>query len=496
MARIIDLATLAKTSIDNNDFFVVSNTAGSTSKKVNAASMFPSLVTAGSTSENLWSSISNKNQLNFKGIKSGDTGLLTVATVSDNIVLTALEAGIDLSLCNNTTSQFMEGVDFTKIITGTNNVVNGGTGLATISKGAVLYASAVDTMLGTAAMSTNGQLLIGNATTGVPTVATLTAGTNMTVTNGAGTITLAASLGTMAANLDMGTSTTYNIDLTNGAGYLSGDGTDEGVTVDNSGKVFMGVDANKAFNNALTLDNGISFVTNAPTIQPVATTSSTAGLAVSLKGGDSAGAAAGGINITGGTASGSGAGGTITLTAGRDTSGSADGDILLRTYTGSSATNALTVSSEGQDVTVNTGNLIMESKGIFIRNASAPDVVKHQIDPDVADDGTTEILAADIKGGIITCTPSADRSKATDTASNIISGLGLTTNNDSWDFSFINLATDGTSFVTITAGTAVTLVGCMVVSAQDLAEDAFTSGVGRFRVRRVSGSAVTIYRIG
>mgnify|MGYP003139376149 CR=1 FL=1 len=51
MARIIDLATLAKTSIDNNDFFVVSNTAGSTSKKVNAAGLFPSLVTAGTGAE-------------------------------------------------------------------------------------------------------------------------------------------------------------------------------------------------------------------------------------------------------------------------------------------------------------------------------------------------------------------------------------------------------------------------------------------------------------
>ena len=59
-----------------------------------------------------------------------------------------------------------------------------------------------------------------------------------------------------------------------------------------------------------------------------------------------------------------------------------------------------------------------------------------------------------------------------------------------------SLATDGTSHVTLTAGTGITLVGCMVISAQDLVEDAFTSGVARFRVRRVSSSAVTLYRIG
>ena len=496
MAKIIDLATLAKTSIDNNDFFVISNTATTNSRKVNVAGLFPSLVTLGTGSESLWSSITNKNQLNFKGIKSGDTDLLTVSTVSDNIVLTPLEAGIDLSLCNNTSSQFMSGVDFTKVVTGTNNVVNGGTGLSTISKGAVLYASLDDTIAGTAAMSTNGQLLIGNASTGIPTLATLTGGTNVTITNTAGAISIAASLGTMAANLDMGPSTTYNIDLTNGAGYLSGDGTDEGVTVDNDGKVFMGVDANKAFNNALTLDNGISFVTNAPTIQPVATTSTTAGLALSLKAGDSANAAAGQVNVTAGTASGSGQGGHVYVTAGRDTSGSSDGEIYMRTYTGSNETNAIIVRSEGQDVEIVTGNLIMSTKGIYMRSASAPDVIKYQGAEAETDDGTAVVTATNIKTGIVVCTPTADRSKATDTASNLISGLGLAVNGDSWDFSFINLATDGTSFVTITAGSGVTLTGSMIVSAQYAAEDAFTSGVGRFRVRRTSGSAVTVYRIG
>ena len=72
----------------------------------------------------------------------------------------------------------------------------------------------------------------------------------------------------------------------------------------------------------------------------------------------------------------------------------------------------------------------------------------------------------------------------------------LTANGDSFDFSVINLATDGTSFITLTAGSNVTLVGNMIVSAQDVAEDAFTSGVGRFRIRRTSPTAVTMYRIG
>ena len=111
------------------------------------------------------------------------------------------------------------------------------------------------------------------------------------------------------------------------------------------------------------------------------------------------------------------------------------------------------------------------------------------------DNGTTAISAANVLTGIIQCTPDADRSKATDSASNFITTLELTDDNDSFDFSLINLATDGTSHITITAGASVSLVGCMVVSAQDLAEDAFTSGVGMFRIRRTGSSACTMFRI-
>tara|TARA_R110002050_G_scaffold114600_5_gene230231 strand:+ start:1268 stop:2689 length:1422 start_codon:yes stop_codon:yes gene_type:complete len=363
MARIIDLVTLAKTSIDSNDFFVISNTAGTTSKKLNASGIFPSLVTLGTGSENLWASITNKNQLNFKGIKSGDTSLLTVTTVSDNIVLTALEAGIDLSLCNNAKSAFLSGMDFKSTISGQCPVTNGGTGLSTIAKGAVLYASAADTIAATAAMSTHGQLLIGNATTGVPTLNTLTGGTNITVTNTAGSISIAASLSTMASDLDMAN---YDIDL--GTGWLSGNGTHEGININTDGKVFIGEDTpTAAFVSALNIKGSIEFTnTDAPTIKPTASTSSSVGQPLTLASGSSASGAAGNLNLTAGTASGNAAGGDIILTAGRDTSGSADGDIQLKTYTAGTATAGLTVAAEGQDVTVNTGNLIITgaAKGI------------------------------------------------------------------------------------------------------------------------------------
>ena len=371
MAEITDLVTLSKNSTDSNDYFLISNSVTKVAKKIGVETLYPSLSTTGTGGEDIWISATNKNQLNFKGIKSGDTGLLTVGTTSNNIVLTALEAGIDLSLCNNATSEFLTSVDFSQTITGENLVVNGGTGLSTIAKGAMLYASATDTLAATTAMSTNGQLLIGNATNGYPSVATLTGGTNVTITNTAGAISIAASLSTMSANLDMGPSTTYNIDLTNGAGWLSGDGTDEGLTVDSDGKVFIGQSTPTAvFSESLTVKGNLRF-TEAATVKPTATTSSSAGVDLTIEGGSSASGAAGDLELKGGTASGNAAGGSVNIVAGRDTSGSSDGEIKLSTYTGGTPTAGLSIAPEGQNVTVDTGNLVITAaaKGIIHTNS-------------------------------------------------------------------------------------------------------------------------------
>ena len=491
MAKVTDLRTLAKTSVTDSDYFLVSNSSTGASQKLTVSSMFPAVSTAGTSSETLYTSatLTNKNQIVFKGIKSGDTGLLTVATTSNNIVLTALEAGIDLSLCNNTTAGFLSSVDFTGTVTGENGVTNGGTGLSTIAKGAMLYADATDSIKATAAMSTNGQLLIGNATTGIPTLATLTAGTNVTITNTAGAISIAASLSTMAGILDMANN---NIDL--GTAYLSADGsTSQGIRV-TAANSFLGASGNYFNSEVLNVGGSIAF-NAAASIKPNATTSSTTGSSLTIEAGGSADGASGSLNLTAGTASGSGQGGSVIVTSGKSASGT-DGDIQLKTYTGGTATAALTIAAEGQDVTVNTGDVIMSTGNVYMRNASNPDVIKYQGTQATTDDGTTVVSADNILTGIITCTPTGDRSKATDTAANLVSGLSLNVNNDSFDFSLINLATSGGHNVTLTGGTGVTLVGNMVIFCQDAADDAVSVGVGRFRVRRTGSSAVTIYRIG
>lgn len=152
---------------------------------------------------------------------------------------------------------------------------------------------------------------------------------------------------------------------------------------------------------------------------------------------------------------------------------------------GSGSTTAITLGNATSEVTV-ADNLKVDGLISVKQSGEA-----------TTDDGTTAVSAANIQRRIVKCTPTADRSKAFDSAANLISTLALDANSDSFDFSLINLATDGTSFITLTAPSIkVTLVGSMIVSAQDSAEDAFTSGVGMFRVRRTAADEVTIYRIG
>jgi hypothetical protein len=78
--------------------------------------------------------------------------------------------------------------------TGTLAVDSGGTGATTLTDKAVLISqdSGTDTV-GTVAITSSGQLIIGGSSG--PAAATLTAGTNVTITNGDGSISIAASGG-------------------------------------------------------------------------------------------------------------------------------------------------------------------------------------------------------------------------------------------------------------------------------------------------------------
>ena len=409
---ISSLTLIAKTSIGATHYLPLADGTAANYKLL-IQDLFPAMNTLGTSSESLFVSVTNKNTLNFKGIRSLDS-LLTVTTASNNITLQVNPANIDLSLCNNATSAFVSGpISLTSGITGTLPVANGGTGLTTLTSNSLFVGNGTSalTALGVA---TNGQIPIGR--TGLsPVLATLTAGTNVTVTNGSGAITIAASLTTLTANLN---GAGYNI---YGLGWLSGDAQNEGIAINSTGKVFVGSSTPTAFytydlnvNNSIALNGSVTqYISMASSATPgwlivkgsdgvgtniaggllsiIAGNSTGTALAgaivvsggeavstgtggsAGLQGGTSVNGAAGGVSIIGGQASGSGAGGDISIIPGTSTSGT-DGIVIqsasstTRAFTNfagtSGAASANSLSSSTASAGAKTGAIKVQINGV------------------------------------------------------------------------------------------------------------------------------------
>jgi len=501
MAEITSLSSLAKTSVATTDFLLVANSTTKAAKKFQLSSLFPSVSTGGSGSEALYTSatLTNKNQIVFKGLKSADAKV-TVTTATDNLIITLVEAQIDLNACDNSSAGFLKNIDFdTVTMTNELGVVNGGTGLSSIAKGALLYASATDTISATAAMSTNGQLLIGNTTNGYPSVATLTAGSNVTITNGAGSITIAATLATLAANLD---TDSYNIDLN--TNYISDDGSDRGIYVHTNGKTILNdsgstlttseavAQLNFQGNNAEAIRIGNPGASQSTYfIRAIDGTSGSAGSRLYIYSGSGEGNGAGGsVALNAGDGAGSGAGGDALIYGGDSASGT-PGDVGLYTYNSSGTSGVgLLVAGDTRDTSVY-ANLFVVNNPVYARGGFR----NKQAAVPVLADNTDALTTAQVLTGVLKITPTADRTKATPTATNLVTDLSLTSDNDSFDFTIVNLATDGTSDLTLSAGVGVTIIGSPIVKSRDDADDAGYSGSGLFRIRRSSSSTIDLIRI-
>ncbi len=273
-----------------------------------------------------------------------------------NILLAWDPSNYELSNFANTSTGFLTSVNLASNVTGTLPVANGGTGLTAIAKGKVLYASATNTIDATA-VPTNGQVLIGNATTGVPAFATITGGTNVTVTNGAGSISIASSIGTIGENVDFAG---YNIGMADG--WISNDLGNEGLKLNNSGQVFVGTASPTSyFTSTLNIDSTVSLgsslgnqamsITGKP-----CTSGSTPSLSLLGSTASGTGNKGGDILLIPGAGDTNGDGGILYLNGGTKAGSGTNGAVKLRT----GATDALTVDAN-QDVTVNAGSLIVTS---------------------------------------------------------------------------------------------------------------------------------------
>lgn len=364
MATITELAALTKTNVTANDYLLVANAAKQTNNKFLLSSLFPTVQTkSGASGENLYVDITDKNVINLKGIESANNKI-TVATASNDIVLTLAESNIDLSNCDNATSAFLSTVSLTSNVTGTLPVANGGTNATSFLDKAVVVtqASGTDT-LSSLAMSTNGQLLIGG--TSGPQVATLTAGTNITITNGDGTITINSSLASVSSDLDMN-----NNDIDLGTGYVSSDGNSNGVRVTGN-NAYIGA-GGSYFNSAvLNLSGGIDLLTN--TSHSIKVVAGTTPGTLTVQGQDTTTTNGNGGNLTlsAGDADGSGTGGQLALYGG-DTGSGTGGSIKLITSVAGTYTDALTVEGSS-NVAIENGDLIIReaTKGLVHSNKGA-----------------------------------------------------------------------------------------------------------------------------
>ena len=369
---ISSLTLIAKTSIGATHYLPLADGTAANYKLL-IQDLFPAMNTLGTSSESLFVSVTNKNTLNFKGIKSLDN-LLTVSTASNNITLQVNPANIDLSLCDNTTSGFITGpVSLSSGVTGTLPVANGGTGLATLTANS-LYVGNGTSALTALGAATNGQIPIGR--TGLsPVLATLTAGTNVTVTNGSGSITIAASLTTLTANLN---GAGYNI---YGLGWLSGDGQNEGIAVNSAGKVFVGSSTPTAFYTYdLNVNNGVA-LNGAVTqnIEMIATTTP-GNLTVQGASASVANVAAGNLSVLGGVASGTGNAGAVTVQAGNNGLGSGNGGAATLaaggTFSGTGGSVTITAGSSnsgsGGNVSISPGASTSGTGGKVIQAAGGP----------------------------------------------------------------------------------------------------------------------------
>tara|TARA_R110000824_G_scaffold62042_1_gene164502 strand:+ start:3320 stop:4657 length:1338 start_codon:yes stop_codon:yes gene_type:complete len=97
-------------------------------------------------------------------------------------------------------------------------------------------------------------------------------------------------------------------------------------------------------------------------------------------------------------------------------------------------------------------------------------------------DAAATLTAAQLIGGEFTITPSVARIQTLDTAANIISVLSGSVDGSNFTFTIVNLANFD---VTIATAAGVSLVGNMIIN----------EGTATFRVRRLSGSTVSVTRL-
>lgn len=137
--------------------------------------------------------------------------------------------------------------------------------------------------------------------------------------------------------------------------------------------------------------------------------------------------------------------------------------------------------------------LIIEDDGNTISRGL---VAKKQGTPN-AETAATTLTIAELIVGIITGTHATGSSINYQLPTGTLSDAGVTfANDDSFDWVLINLSAAVADTITITANTDHTVVGNMIVQANNAASGQIWGNTGTFRTRKTAANTFVTYRIG
>ncbi len=169
------------------NFFVVDN--GVDTKKLRATTFYPTLNNVGSSGVNVVKEINTAN-ITSRKVSSANNYLGIAINANDEVEFTISEANIDSLIA---AKNYLTTVNLGTNVTGVLSVANGGTAKSTFtSKSLVATQLTGSSALRELDMTTNGGIVIGGASG--PQVSTLTAGTNISITNSDGGIQINSTL--------------------------------------------------------------------------------------------------------------------------------------------------------------------------------------------------------------------------------------------------------------------------------------------------------------
>ena len=458
MARVSELQRLTNSSTlsSTDTLFVDQNGSG---RKYRLLDLFDTITNTDSMSgTSIISGTTNRTTHKFKGIKSANSRIV-MSSDSNDVIMTLTEANIDLSNCNNTSSGFITSVNLASDTTGTLAVASGGTGATTLADGGILLGSGTGAITAMAALA-KGSIVAGDGATDPVALAVGTDGYFLKADSSAASglawsqVTLASAA--MSGTLDMDNN---NIDL--GTGWISGDGSNEGINIDSTGRVFIGDGTPTAFfSDALNLDGGILIKEGTATSIKMNDTSGTPATLTIAGSSATAGNTNGGIvRINAGSSNGTGQGGSIAFFAGGHDGSGSSGDITFNADDAAGSSQALlTIDSSTENIVVNQGHLTFTQtdKGIVFGNSAEIDNDSSGIITLTA--ATKTVLSSDLEvlGGDITLTNGS-------TISSTSAGTLLLTE----DVVKSSAALQATTSITAIAGNITATDGDIVITAGD-----------------------------